>query len=292
MLELHLSNRFDLLAHELAARTQSEARVAGVLAPIEVIVPSAAVARALTLRLARAHGVCANVRFSYLARWLWEQIARLLPGVAAQSPFEPEVLAWRIGKAFDDAAWCAQWPRLAGWLAQADPVMRHELATQVARLFDQYLTFRPDWTEAWARGERVPSSPARAAWRDEERWQAALWQRLSDEILGSQARTRPHPVRQLARVLEDDALPGASLPATAHLVALPSIPPLYLEALMQLGRRMALHLYVSDPCREYWFDVVDRRRLAWLATRGQVDHHEIGNRLLASWGRQAQASLG
>ena len=294
MLELHLANRFDLLAEELAARTHAEARAAGVLAPIEVIVPSAAIARALTLRLARAHGVCANVRFSYLARWLWEQIARVLPGVAAQSPFESDVLAWRIGQAFDDADWVAHRPRLGSWLAQADPVMRHELATQVARLFDQYLTYRPEWMEGWARGELAcasVSSPRSETWCEEERWQAALWQRLSDEILGVEARARTHPVRALARALQADADGAVQLPAAAHLVALPSIPPLYLEALVQLGHRMSLHLYALDPCREYWFDVVDRRRLAWLATRGQVDHHEVGNRLLASWGRQAKASL-
>src|SRR5689334_13798596 len=155
MLNLHLANRLELLADDLAVRLGAEGRAASPFTPAEVIVPSAAIARALTLHLARAHGVCANVRFSFLARWLWEQIARLVPGVPALSPFEPGALAWRVLAAFDDAAWSGPQPRLGGWLAQADPATRFELAAQVARLFDQYLTYRPDWLEDWANGRRV-----------------------------------------------------------------------------------------------------------------------------------------
>jgi exodeoxyribonuclease V gamma subunit len=294
MLHLHLANRLEILADDLVARLGAEARTAGVLAPAELIVPSAAIARTLTLRLAHAHGVCANVRFSFLARWLWEQIARVVPGVAAFSPFEPGVLAWRIFSALADVTWAQGLPRLGAWLEQADPVMRFELAAQVARLFDQYLTYRPDWMETWAGGGHVAGGlhGAAPAWREDERWQAALWRRLSDEILGSDVQARQHPVRALAHSLADDGgLAIARLPAAAHLVALPAVPPVYLEALARLGTRMTLHVYALDPCREYWFDVVDPRRLAWLAVRGGVDHHEVGNRLLASWGRQAQACL-
>ena len=47
-----------------------------------------------------------------------------------------------------------------------------------------------------------------------------------------------------------------------------------------------------NPCREFWFEVVDRRRLRYLAARGRDQYHEEGNRLLAAWGRQAQSHIG
>ena len=94
MLHLHFANRYedlrDLLIAKLAGPRDD------VFAADQVIVPSAAVRRALTLALADREGVCANVEFMFLARWLWRQVARVVPGVAAESPFDPAALAWRV----------------------------------------------------------------------------------------------------------------------------------------------------------------------------------------------------
>ena len=64
-----------------------------------------------------------------------------------------------------------------------------------------------------------------------------------------------------------------------------------LALLQALGGCCAVHVYALNPCREYWFDCVEPRRLAYLSARGAKAHHEVGNALLAAWGRQAQASL-
>jgi len=48
------------------------------------------------------------VEFSYLAQWLWRQIRRLVHDVREDSPFAPEVLAWRVYEAFGDAAFIGQ----------------------------------------------------------------------------------------------------------------------------------------------------------------------------------------
>ena len=141
MLHLHFSNRFDTLTHALLGELD-RAR-ADVFAADQLIVPSAAVRRALTLAIADHGGICANVRFDFLARWLWQQVGRVVPDVAAESPFVPAVLAWRIYSALGDAALVNAHPRLAGYLSHADDVMRFELAQRVAGLIDQYITYRP-----------------------------------------------------------------------------------------------------------------------------------------------------
>ena len=141
MLTIHFANRTERLAALLAERVGAGA----MFTPDEVIVPSAALRRHLTLALARRHGICANVRFGYLAQSLWQWIARVVPGVQAESPFAPGVLAWRILAAFDAPGWSDAHPRLRDYLAHSDAAMRYELARQVAGLFDQYITYRPDW---------------------------------------------------------------------------------------------------------------------------------------------------
>jgi exodeoxyribonuclease V gamma subunit len=143
MLNLHFSNRFETLADQLVRRLGQQAAGRSAFEADEVVVPSAAITRRLIIELARAQGICANVRFSYLAGWLWQHTAHLMPDLPESARFDADVFAWRILAAFEDAAWSREQPRLAAWLAQADPVMRHELAVRVAGLFDQYLTYRP-----------------------------------------------------------------------------------------------------------------------------------------------------
>jgi exodeoxyribonuclease V gamma subunit len=290
MLHVHFSNRFELLAEALAQRLAQAPAGADPFAADEVVVPSAAVTRRLILELARRHGICANVRFSYLAQWLWRQGAALMPTLPAESPFDADVLAWRILAAFEDEAWAGAQPRLADWLAGADAAMRHELARRVAALFDQYLTYRPEWLQAWVEGRVVDvGTTAREAALD-QRWQAALWRRLALET-GSAGE---HPFLGLLHELRSRGIGLAgtgALPAKVHVVALPAVPPVHLALLQHLGAHVDVHLYVLNPCREFWFDVADRRRLATLAARGDAAPGEEGHRLLAAWGRQAQSQL-
>ena len=86
--------------------------------------PSAALRRHLSLALADAQGVCANLHFDFLAQWLWQQIARVVPGIADASPFAADRLTWRVHGAFGDAAFVAAHPRLAAYLRDADELMR------------------------------------------------------------------------------------------------------------------------------------------------------------------------
>jgi exodeoxyribonuclease V gamma subunit len=293
MLTLAFSNRLDTLADLLVARLA--AHPGPVLAAEPVIVPSAAVQRALTLRLARQHGVCANVGFSYLAHWLWQRMRQALPGLPAFSPLDPAVLAWRIDAAFAEPGAFAGHPRLAGYLAHADAVMRHELAQRVAALFDQYATYRPEWLRAWGTppGE---DPPALAAWQLPPRspdaaWQATLWQQLTAGLPAEQR----DPAPAFAAVLrqQGDALREAGhLPPRVQVFCLPAMPPLHLGLLQALGRVMDVHVYAINPCREFWFDVVDAGRLATLAERGESAFREVGQPLLAAWGGQVQSQLG
>src|SRR5690349_13544297 len=105
MLRVTLSNRFEELLDDLV-----EALTHSPEPPFEaqhVIVPSRAVQRTIELALADRVGICANVEFSFLAQWLWRQIARLIP-IADSSPFAPPVLAWRIFEILGDQRFVAE----------------------------------------------------------------------------------------------------------------------------------------------------------------------------------------
>lgn len=287
MLKLTFANRYETLREALLAAVARAP--ASPFAAEQIIVPSIALRRDLTLSLASRYGVCANVEFAYLAQWLWRQIGRVVPGIEPESPFAAPVLAWRIFRILSDSRFAGGFPRLANYLQAADPVARLDFAVRIAGLLEQYLTYRPEWLAEWAAGRAVAIGDATDNADEDQAWQAALWRTIMSE-LGIE---REHPAARFLRMVETGGSADGrfGLPDAAHLFCLPSMPPLYIDMLRQLGRWIDLRLYVLNPCREFWFDIVDRRRLGYLEARGEADYHETGNPLLADWGQQTRAHI-
>ena len=281
MFRIAFSNRYEVLQQKLLDRLATPA--ADPFVADEVIVPSAAIRRDIELAAATRFGVCANTRFAFLAQWLWRQIARVVP-VGEHSPFAPDVLAWRIYALLGDATLVSAQAPLARYLRDGDARDRFDLAVRIASLFDQYTVYRPAWLEAWAGGRTLDLGPDAAA---DQRWQAALWQRIA---AATEAGARHPSVAYFAELetLGPDAAKRAGLPARLHVFAPPTLAPLHLDLMRRLSRWIDIDLYAQNPSQEYWFDVVEPKRLSWLRARGQAAHHETGNTLLAAWGRQTQ----
>ncbi|WP_170845140.1 exodeoxyribonuclease V subunit gamma [Chitinasiproducens palmae] len=266
MLTLFQSNRFEVLLEALMA-TESAART-GPFAPVEIIVPSAAVARRVELDWATRHGVCANVRCCYLAEWLWQQIGRVMP-VPDRSPLAPDALAWQLYALLGDEAASprAELPadgRLNSYLAHADAGQRFRLARRLARVFDHYQTYRTDWLAAWRSGrsifERMPWATPNDAQRDDERWQAALWRAVP-------AADAPASERFLAL---DPAALSVLADRRVAVLALPTMAPLHVALLNQLSSVVDIGVYALNPCREFWFDVVGDRTALRMALAAGV----------------------
>ncbi|HMA31456.1 MAG TPA: exodeoxyribonuclease V subunit gamma [Casimicrobiaceae bacterium] len=287
MLHIKFSNRFEHLQDALldAMATPPPSPFAGE----EIIVPSAAMRRRVELAAADRFGICSNVRFSFLAQWLWRQIGHVV-AVSEMSPFTASVLTWRVLAIFQEKTFVAEHPPLAGYLRHADEVMRYELAANAATLLEHYLTYRPSWLAAWLEGKPAGIKGLDGARKQDERWQAALWRRIARD-LGTDSRHPSVVFFDAMSKMGPDAPARAGLPAAAHVFCLPTTPPLYLDILDRLAQWIDLRLYVLNPCREYWFEIVDARRLSYLAAKGRAGHHEVGNRLLAAWGKQTQAHI-
>ncbi|MDR0634637.1 MAG: exodeoxyribonuclease V subunit gamma [Azoarcus sp.] len=284
MFSVVFSNRCENLLDALLARLGAERR--DPFARAQVVTPNSALRRRIELAMADRAGVCAGIDFDYLVRWLWRQIGRIVE-VPEVSPYTPPALLWLCFAALGDP-WTRRHERLARYLDDADARKRFELSERLAHLFDRYLGERPTWLERWSAGETALTG-AEPDNRADEAWQAELWRRIHH---GQRSPSLPF-MRFLRRAAQMDAadLAAAGLPASLHVFALPSLPPIYLEVLRALARAMDIHLYVLNPCREYWFDIVDMRRLSWLALRQRDLFLDAGNRLLAAWGKQTQAHI-
>ena len=287
---LHISaaNHLETLAAQLADEMR---RCPGEpLAAERIVVPHPALGRWLRLALATELGVAANLRVELPAEFAWSLMREAVPSLAAEQPFAPANLRWRIfallgGDLEDD--------QLRRYLADAEPRKRFELADRLAHVYDRCLLYRPDWIRAWQSG-------------DAPHWQARLWLALSRSAAApchwvdavdayrqavadrnGPAERNPAVAQSAPAQMELDLTPPVQAATSrASFFGMASLSPSYLEMLRTAAGIMDVHLYLLSPCREFWADIRAPREQPMAATAD--DYFTAGNELLAAWGRVAR----
>ncbi|HSQ07543.1 MAG TPA: exodeoxyribonuclease V subunit gamma, partial [Chromatiaceae bacterium] len=280
MLQICRSNRvetlLDLLAHRLG-----ETPLASPFTPETVVTPSPAMARWVHLGLAGAHGVAANLVYPLPASFVWQLARDLLGDTPEADPMGLEPMAWRIYAALPALLPNPAFAPLRHYLQPvADAVKRWQLAERIADAFDRYQLYRPDLIRAWSQPDGT-DQPGRA-----DAWQPLLWRGLTTGLEGH----RVAVIDRLLALLTAEALcPG--LPERVSLFAVSSLPPLLVEVVQALAGHTRVDLYLHAPTDQFWADLVDQKAQARrrLEHPDDADLWEVGNPLLASWGRQGQA---
>ena len=95
MLNLYQSNRLEDLA-AMMHKVQQSRPLPQALAAEEVMVQSQGMRRFIARYLAQQDGIAANIRFSLPASFAWRLMRDLLPGIPELSPFDTEVMRWRL----------------------------------------------------------------------------------------------------------------------------------------------------------------------------------------------------
>nr|WP_282452674.1 exodeoxyribonuclease V subunit gamma [Lysobacter sp. CAU 1642] len=256
----------------------------GLLQPAELITAHPGMRRWLLNRLAEAggrYGIAANIDIDLPGQWIDRLSRRWQPGLSdAQSAYGTDALRWRLFElagAISDGN--IEAPRLAEYL-DADPAgpRRWQLAAALGELFGRLLVYRPDWLQAWARGQQPIEGAGELP---------ALWRALRERI-GSPHRSERHA--ELLRAVAE--APGGDAPL--HVFGLSHLPPRHLDVLRAVSRKRLVVMYCPDPCVEHWAGLGNERaRLRQLleAPAGPevaLLHLETGHPLLASLGRLGQ----
>lgn len=277
-------NRLERLADRLV-EDLAAAGCADPLQPHVVVVAHPALGRWLQERIAARCGIAANIEFPLPSTFAWDILRELAGNLPRESAFSRDALAWRIFAALPGFATQPEFARVGRYLGTGgDQRQRLELATVLARTYDEYTMARPEWIRGWLRGR----SAFDAGTEIDEAWQAELWRHLAGSV--GEADRASLMQRVLAALADPGALParlrdGFSVFGASHL------PPLLLEFFLGLAQRLPLRFYQPNPCLDYWGDItsereIARRRRLWNAhgRRGDVAHLETGHPLLASWG--------
>ncbi len=278
-LRIHQSNRLERLSDLLAELCRRP--IGSPFEPERIVVPNPGMARWLSLRLADRLGVCANVEFPLPSSFAWEVWRAVLHDVPEEPAFPAPVLAWRIFTLLEHVDDEPAFRPLASYLDGADDLRRFELAEHVAEVFDQYLVYRPEMILAWEEHQVFHPPETR-----DERWQAELWRRLMGD---APPRHRARLGIEMERVSRR-RLAEAHLPARVMVFGIPALTRTHLATLRRLAEVADVHLFVVNPCRAFWEDILPPSDIARLA--GDTDPAELflesGNPLLASMGRQGR----
>ncbi|MDY6933756.1 MAG: exodeoxyribonuclease V subunit gamma [Spirochaetota bacterium] len=275
-LKLYMSNRLEILADRLACSLEEPLQ--SPLIPEIIIVQSRGMKRWISLQLAQRFGIWSNYRFPFPNEMVNEIFQAIFPDTPVDRFFDMDVIAWRIMRLLHQSVSMRESEDLDNYLRGGDySLKRYQLSVQIANVFDQYLTYRPEMILEWDRGE-------------DNCWQAELWRLIVEELSHS------HPPalrgRFLERILDPSILKRVELPERISVFGISSLPSFHMDVLTALSASVDVNLFIMNPSQKYWADISSERDIAKSLSAGSGEsptaenlHLEKGNSLLASMGK-------
>ena len=271
--KLYTGNKLELLLDALAEVVSVPHESA--LTPEIIVVQNTGMQRWISLQLARKLGIWANCSFLFPNAFIETLFKKALPDYDDNVWFEPRTLTWRIMKLLPTLLERPEFDQLNTYLHDGRQLKLFQLASKIADTFDNYTLYRPALIMQWEQGK-------------ESHWQAVLWRALAAEGHGM------HRARMKSQVLLQMAQSSFLWPGPARrfsLFGISSLPPFHVEMVRALSSFVDVHVFLLNPCAEYWDDVLSEREIGnILKKKGKPliarddMHWEKGNRLLSSLG--------
>lgn len=270
-IRLYTSNYLETLVEQLADSLRTP--LASPLREELIVVQSSGMQRWVSMQLAEHHGICANYRFPFPNAFLDEMFRAVVPDTPENSPFEPEIMTWRIMKLLAVYRERPKFEGLAGYLGgDVGGLKSLQLAERIADLFDQYLLFRPEMVLRWQLGE-------------EDHWQAVLWRALAK---GRESEHRAALAQRFLERLRQRSADAAGLPERISIFGISALPRFHLQMIAALAQAVQVNLFLMNPCSQYWGDILSERAMSRVLAGRDISpealHLERGNSLLASMG--------
>jgi exodeoxyribonuclease V gamma subunit len=267
MLYLYYSNHLENLAGQFAELVNQPLNQP--FASEKVVVQNSGMARWLSLQVADRLEIAANYHYLFPAEFMWELLRGVVSDVPEKDPFAPPVLVWKIFKILSEQV--DDFPELFHYLKKDNDLAAWELASQLAGVLDQYLFFRPQWISEWESG-KAPH------------WQARLWQRIANK-------NQPHWLHlQTAFTNAVKNVSYEQLPERVIFFSVPMLSSGYLRLLGELAQKTDVHMFMINPCLEYWGDI-ESEKTASKKPDDEKSYITTGNNLLASLGKQGRDFL-
>lgn len=298
MLHLYSGNRLEDLA-TILARILSLSTPDHPFQKEHILVQTPGMAQWVKMRLASEHGISAGYEFPLPSTFIWRCFQRSLDDIPKESEFNKPFLVWRLMRLLDQRIGDDEFQPLRWYLEEEDTQNRRfQLCNTIADIYDQYLMYRPDWIAAWEAGDGLANTHQNEKNHKriaEQAWQPILWRDVvADVSLHNQSLYhRGNLLSALQERVKSSAKPTA-IPERVFIFGVSALPPSTLQSLRVLAEAgwIEVHLFLQNPCRYYWGDIVDKKYLGRVLKHQQAKPnlrietlHLDANPLLASWGR-------
>jgi len=273
-----------------------------------IVVQNAGMQHWLNISIAKECNISMNTRYALPAQFLWKLIRTLSDDKAMpeKSLYSKEVLTWRIYQllASKNVICEPDFHQVTVYWSSNDNannanLKRYQLSGQIADLYEQYLVFRPEWLDAWQRGDftasKFKSKSNEIDNTDEnlsslmlEKWQGKLWQLLN-------VQHTYNPIVLLNSAIENMPKRQHLLPKRISFFGINAMPPMWLNFINALSEHIDVHFFHLNPCFSYWGDILTQKQ-ATKKIAHWVDGYDdpksfVGNPLLANFGQQGREFL-
>lgn len=291
MLYIHASNYLENLSHALAEVVKQP--LARPLDAEIIVIQHLSIKHWLSLQLAEKLGIWANCHFPFLHNLL-RKVFKATLNTQIVDPFTQEMMEWTIMKILPYYLELNEFAAIKTYLQDDQQgLKRFQLASRIANLFDNYMIFRSEEIRTWQSGQQ-PTSWQQNITAD---WQKILWQALQQEY-ATQHRTELQFT--LLQRFQEKTLTSEKLKFLLHqegiqrlsIFGISALSPFYLNVFDVLSHAIDVHIFIVNPCQEYWADIVseaEQARRIRHANRIKIPpellHFDVGNNLLASLGK-------
>jgi len=273
-LNIFTSNHMETLAEQLAFIVRTP--LSSPFSPEIVVVQSRGMERWIAMELSRHNGICANCFFPFPNAFLQEMFNKTIPDIPEESFFDPLTMTFRIMKVLPECIHLPGFESLKRYLSDEDTGLKlFQISKRIGDLFDQYLVFRPEMIFQWEKGK-------------DQHWQANLWRKISS---GKEHLHRAGLWKAFLEKIRKSPRQIEHFPERVSIFGISYLPPFYLEAFLEISSRSQVNLFLMNPCKEYWGDIVsdrESRKMRKINTRSKDLSEELyleeGHRLLASMG--------
>jgi exodeoxyribonuclease V gamma subunit len=293
----------ECLAESLISCLQETAgQGASVFDSDQILVQSPGMSQWLKIQIAEKLGIAANIDFPLPSSFIWQLYQQHVENLPEQSAFTKPNMTWKLMSILPSMLEQPEFASIEQYLSDSQPLKLYQLAGKIADVYDQYLVYRPNWILHWEDGQNDLPDTNDLSICESHPWQPILWRALvtNSQDLGESPFHRANLHHTLLEALHsyNNQQTEAITEKPLMVFGISAMPMQQLEVLSALAETRDVLIFWFNPSQHYWGDIVDKKTQAKaqlkaidnkaLATNKElagIEFLDIGNPLLASWGK-------
>ena len=159
---------------------------------------------------------------------------------------------------------------------------KYQLSMKIAKVFDNYLVYRPLMLMAWQRQQSYKNLK-----NSDEKWQAWLWNKIAEK------NSQNHIAYKASNFLKQFDINNINkdhLPLRISFFGISSVPAIFLQVFEKISQIIDINFFLLTPSNQFFFDIKSEKQIGKISLEQETSidpdqfYYEITNPLLSSLG--------